>query len=242
MHLGPGESGNVFAMLFSSHAMNGHNRPPPLTILCLVLLSSYSYSKEISSEQLVERQGLKYEINSTIPFTGSVTHSRFFGWTSKRINYKDGKLDGVWEDYYDDIPEEVLQQRSNWRNGVRHGATETYTLNILTNTGVLTERKNYKNGKLNGLYETYSFEECGISSSQICSDSNSSLLKEKRNYKDGKEEGLYEYFHENGQLQVRGNLKDGIKEGVWEFFHENGELLRTETYKEGVLKSRYENG
>ena len=129
----------------------------PLTILCLVLLSSYSYSKEISNEQLVERQGLKYEINSTIPFTGSVTHSRFFGWTSKRINYKDGKLDGVWEDYYDDIPEEVLQQRSNWRNGVRHGATETYTLNIFTNAGVLTERKNYKNGKLNGLYETYSF-------------------------------------------------------------------------------------
>ena len=36
----------------------------------------YSYSKEISSEQLVERQGLKYEINSIIPFTGTVTHSQ----------------------------------------------------------------------------------------------------------------------------------------------------------------------
>ena len=54
-------------------------------ILCLVLLNSYSYSnpsyndrllenikkfmpKEISKKRLVERRGLVYEVNSTIPF------------------------------------------------------------------------------------------------------------------------------------------------------------------------------
>ena len=74
----------------------------------------YSYSKEISSEQLVERQGLKYEINSIIPFTGTVTHSQYFGLTSQRINYKDGKLDGVWEEYQL-LSGEVLQKRSNFK-------------------------------------------------------------------------------------------------------------------------------
>ena len=50
----------------------------------------YSYSKEISSEQLVERQGVIYHPNHT--FTGTVTHSQYFGLTSQRINYKEGKI------------------------------------------------------------------------------------------------------------------------------------------------------
>ena len=53
-------------------------------------------------------------------------------------------------------------------NDIPGEGSETYTLNILTNRGVLTERTNFKNGKQNGLYEIYSFEK-SISPSQICS-------------------------------------------------------------------------
>ena len=132
-------------------------------ILCLVLLNSYSYSnpsyndrllenikkgmpKEISKKRLVERRGLVYEVNSTIPFTGTATDSLIRGWISERINYKDGLLHGVWEEYHNDIKGEVLEHRSTWRNGVLHGVNENYILNISTDKAVLVERKNYKNG------------------------------------------------------------------------------------------------
>ena len=41
-----------------------------LTILCLVLLVSCSPPPEVPDDKLVERQGIKYEVNSDQPFTG----------------------------------------------------------------------------------------------------------------------------------------------------------------------------
>ena len=136
--------------------------------------------------------------------------------------------------------EKSYKKDQTGENGELHGVTETYTLNILTNRGVLTERTNFKNGKQNGLYEIYSFEKCPISPSQICSNSNSSLLKERGNVKDGKKNGLSETFHDNGQLDVRGNYKDGKEEGLWEFFYENGQLDVRGNYKDGKEEGLFE--
>ena len=41
-----------------------------LPILCLLIIASCS--KEINKDQLVERQGIYYEINSQTPFSGRV--------------------------------------------------------------------------------------------------------------------------------------------------------------------------
>ena len=80
-----------------------------LTILCLVLLSVHSYSQEILIDeefsrksglprnQLVERQGIKYEINSTTPFTGSSVVYHDNGQLLSRGNFIDGKLNGLGE-------------------------------------------------------------------------------------------------------------------------------------------------
>ena len=127
-------------------------------ILCLVLLNSYSYSnpsyndrllenikkgmpKEISKKRLVERRGLVYEVNSTIPFTGTATDSLIRGWISERINYKDGLKNAVWEEYHNDIKGQDKQQRSTRRNGVLHGVNENYILNISTDKAVLREKE-----------------------------------------------------------------------------------------------------
>ena len=189
--------------------------------------------KEISKKRLVERRGLVYEVNSTIPFTGTATDSLIRGWISERINYKDGLLHGVWEEYHNDIKGEVLEHRSTWRNGVLHGVAENYILNISTDKAVLIERKNYKNGVPDGRYELYSWEKCRLASSYICSDSNSALLKEIGNYKDGKRNGRIESFHDNGQLAMRGNFKDGKQDGLWMQFWNNGELQMKANYKDG---------
>ena len=64
-----------------------------LTILCLVLLSSYSYSQEVIPEdETVTRRGLVYHQSSTEPFTGVVELFYEYGQLKERENYKDGKL------------------------------------------------------------------------------------------------------------------------------------------------------
>ena len=59
-----------------------------LTILCLVLL--VSCSNEVPDDQLVERQGITYEINSQTPFTGSSVTYHENGQLKKRVDYKKG--------------------------------------------------------------------------------------------------------------------------------------------------------
>ena len=56
-----------------------------LTILCLVFL--VSCSNEVPPSQLVERQRIKYEINSTTPFTGSSVSYHDNGQLKEKINY-----------------------------------------------------------------------------------------------------------------------------------------------------------
>ena len=62
----------------------------------------------------------------------------------------------------------------------------------------------------------------------------------------GKEHGLSEYYHENGQLMIKGNYKDGKKVGLWENYHDNGKLNQKGNFKDGKrdgLKEIYrENG
>ena len=70
-----------------------------LLILCVSLLSSCG-TKELSSDQLVERQGIYYEINSEVPFTGRVIDTNDKGQIESTVSYKDGKLHGLSESYH----------------------------------------------------------------------------------------------------------------------------------------------
>tara|TARA_B100001093_G_C26711360_1_gene963562 strand:+ start:178 stop:477 length:300 start_codon:yes stop_codon:yes gene_type:complete len=74
----------------------------PLLLLFVLLVScSKEVPSEVPSDKLVERQGLKYEINSTTPFSGSTVHYHDNGQLQLRCSYKDGKKDGLWEWYHD---------------------------------------------------------------------------------------------------------------------------------------------
>ena len=117
-----------------------------LTILCLVLLVSCSPPPEVPSNQLVERQGIKYEINSTTPFTGSSVSYHENGQLKKVENYKNGKREGV-ETYFENGQ---LEFRGNYKNGEPDGLGEGFYDN-----GQLWNRENYNNGKLDGLREWF---------------------------------------------------------------------------------------
>ena len=86
-----------------------------LTILCLVLLSSYSYSQEVIPEvETVTKDGLVYHQSSTEPFTGIVEDFHENGQLEVRKNFTDGKQDGLWEFFDEDGN---LTKTLTYRNG-----------------------------------------------------------------------------------------------------------------------------
>jgi|TARA_B110000902_G_scaffold125559_1_gene146538 antitoxin component YwqK of YwqJK toxin-antitoxin module len=156
-----------------------------LIILSLVLLASCS-PKEVPPSDLVERQGIQYEVNSQTPFTGIVVDYYENGQLSSKGNYKDGKKDGLWE-YFDENGQ--LRFKSNYKDGKEDGLQESYYEN-----GQLWTKVNGKDGKEDGLYEKY--HENG-------------QLRIKGNLKDGKLDGLTERYDENGQLKDKICFKNG---------------------------------
>ena len=141
-----------------------------LTILCLVLLSSYSYSEDVSyevpSHRLIENGGVTFEQGSNNPFTGvsieyhengqpeekiyykngrevSTTNFDYYenGQLEVRENFKDGEIvNGLWESYYENGQ---LERRGNIQERKENGLWEYFD-----EDGNQTETKEYKNGEL----------------------------------------------------------------------------------------------
>ena len=109
-----------------------------LTILCLVLL--VSCSNEVPDDQLVERNGVTYQVNSETPFTGSSVGYHENGLLKEKGNFKDGKRDGFQEIYYDNGR---LWVRENHKDGKLDGLVEYFSP-----YGVLNGIEEYKDGRL----------------------------------------------------------------------------------------------
>ena len=118
-----------------------------LTTLLLTLLVLGGCSNEVPSDQLVERGGLIYEVNSQTPFTGSSVDYRGEGQLWHREKYIDGKLNGLSEEYHSNGQ---LQFKENYVDGKSNGAREYYYEN-----GQLKTKGNIKDGKFVGLVERY---------------------------------------------------------------------------------------
>jgi hypothetical protein len=85
-----------------------------LTLLIAMLIAIGGCSKEVPSDQLVERGGLKYEVNSQTPFTGTVVDYHENGQLFYKTNYKDGEFDGLHERYYKNGQ---LWNKENFKDG-----------------------------------------------------------------------------------------------------------------------------
>ena len=113
-----------------------------LTILCLVLLSSYS-EEVVPEVETISQGGLVYHQSSTEPFTGVVELFYENGQLKERENYKDGKPEGFLDHFYENGQ---LWWRGNYKNGQREGLWEEFYEN-----GQPKFRGNYKNGEPEGL-------------------------------------------------------------------------------------------
>ena len=144
-------------------------------LLCIFLLSACAPS-EVPSDKLLERNGIKYEINSQIPFSGVSTDYYENGQLRGKETYKDGVKNGLSEEYYEDGQ---LAAFLGYKDGERNGPTENYY-----ETGQLMHKSYYKDGKDYGLMVSY-FQ--------------NGQLMHKRAYKDGVKNGISEEYDYHGQ-------------------------------------------
>ena len=200
------------------------NKKKSLIAFCLILVLSCSEAYEVHEDKLVERQGIKYEINSTVPFTG-IEIEVFYDGTLYKAEYKDGKKDGFWEKYY-----------SNGNLDFRY---ENYYENGDLSEYVGDSESYYENGQLQSKYKDGRYEsyyENGQLNKKINKDDSYETYYENGQLESKSGKGTFKEYHPNGQLKSSGNLdKSGLKEGVIKEFDENGNFIATKEYKAGNL-------
>ena len=115
--------------------------------LLLIIASCSKEEIEVSEQNLVERNGIIYEINSTTPFDGISLKHHSNGQIELMTSIKDGVKDGSQTLYYQNGQ---LIRSNNYKNGEFHGVQKKFS-----KSGVLEELENYKNGKTHGVQELY---------------------------------------------------------------------------------------
>jgi len=140
-----------------------------------------------------------------------------------KLNYKDGKLDGVCKYYYETGE---LSDKSEYKEGKRHGTRKCYHPN-----GNLQLEANFENDKAVGTIRDY-YE--------------NGQLKGEAEYIDGKMEGVSKSYYENGALSKKENFKNGKSDGVCQGYYDNGDLFYERQYSDGkevnIWKSYYKSG
>ena len=150
-----------------------------LLILSCLLFTSVGWSKDVSYDDLVKREGLYYEKFTREPFTGNVTG----GKQGKIIK---GRPDGEFVEYFENGQ---LKRKGNFKDDKQEGEYLSYYEN-----GQLKIKCNLKDGKEEGEYLEY-YE--------------SGELLYKRYYKQGKKDGLSITYYSNGKLNEQKVYKDG---------------------------------
>ena len=161
---------------------------------------------------LEEKEGLKYEIDSQVPYNGPYEFYHDNGQLQQLGNFIEGKENGPFEFYHDNGQ---LQKLGNLIEGKTNGIWELYYDN-----GQLQERGNYKDNNRNGPFEFYY---------------DNGQLQERGNFIEGKTNGIWEFYYDNGQLQQLGNYKNGIKNGPFEWYYDNGQLQQLGNYKDNNM-------
>ena len=129
-----------------------------LPILFVLIITSCSPPPEVPSDQLVERDGIYYEINSTKPFNGlRITNEEEYGLGLSKDGFTNGLPNGFMEVY--DLSDRLMfrftndlnlvfhengqvKSKSIIKNDMYHGLQESYDIN-----GVLVGQTCWENGE-----------------------------------------------------------------------------------------------
>ena len=170
----------------------------------------------VNYSSLVERQGIKYQVNSSTPFSGNYIM------------------------YMDDNPF-CIDEAGSYRNGKLHGPLEGYE-----GCGVAYSYKtNYRNGLENGKYQQFAEGYLEMEGNVVDDEVDGEWNGYEYGYKTWTEYNdngnlLYylEYsYHQNGQLATKEtfNAEEQLN-GISETYHQNGQLASKVNYSDGVIE------
>ncbi len=215
---------------------------------------------EKTATVLQERNGVFFEPNETVPFTGKLISTFENGQKESEKNFKDGQPDGLmtlWfksgqkkaEGFFKDGKPNGLrtlwfengqkQAEINSKDGKEDGLKTLWFEN-----GQKQAEINSKDGQANGL-TTYWSEDGQKESEGIFKNGQQNGLmtlwfengqkKEEINFKDGQPNGLGATWFKNGQKQEESNFKSGKKDGLTTRWFESGQKEVEAHYKDGKL-------
>jgi antitoxin component YwqK of YwqJK toxin-antitoxin module len=160
--------------------------------------------------------------------------------TPKReINYKDGKLDGLYKEYDENGKITLLLK---YRDG-----------RIMENDDLLDETveikseyddKNriifsgaYRRDKPIGIHRKYDING-EVINSYIYND-NGEKISEGIVDDEGRKKGMWKNFYNTGELKSEGNYENGVKQGKWTYFFKEGNIEQTGEYENGRLNGSW---
>ena len=171
--------------------------------------------KSVNSATLVERQGLKYQVNTNSPFSGRfISYEDEFGFCVLNAgSYKKGLLHGPFEAY--EGCGVAYSLKTAYKNGVEHGTYIEYDEGYLYMEGEMV------NGLAQGKWTGYEYGR--ISWTEDVKDDITMSVTEF-------------YYHDNGQISGVLNY-NGSEElhGVSEEYHQNGQLKQKVEFKNGEM-------
>ena len=135
-----------------------------ILLILVISFSLISYGKLINGKQLECKNGVLYEVDQNIPYTGEIIVYYENGHIKVDENFKDGKANGEVIIYNEN---EKLKSKQNYKDGKLNGESILYDKN-----GCIKFKSNFKDNKLNGEWVAY--------------DKNGHI-KFRQNYKDGEE-------------------------------------------------------
>jgi len=147
--------------------------------------------------------------------------------------YKDGKVHGVWEAYYQD---HTLKTKNFYNNGKSEGEQVSYDVlgKVATifsyRNNVLKLERHYVDGLLYDSIVVPSNKKDIVKTHYTDGKINSEIT-----YSYGQKNGKYvSYFH-NGKISIAGQYLNNDKDGDWLWYHENGKVKYKYHYIEGEI-------
>ena len=139
------------------------------------------------------------------------------GDTLKWENYKNGRLDGVKRQYYEDSSK--IRKVINYKDGLFNGKFVVYNRST-----VIVEDLNYKQGKKHKEIKYYYDD---------------GTLMKLENWSNGVKNGEFKNFYYEQIVMDSENYSEGVPSGLWEAFHPDGTMNRSRLFKKGEVIEEY---
>lgn len=208
-----------------------------IIILFLFTINFYhcSQEKKINESQVRISNGIAYELNQEIAYSGKVISYYESGKLQKVINYLNGTKHGLMITYFEDGKKDT---EINYIKGKKDGLCIYWDKNgnktvevsfkddekdgkyiFWNEKGIITEEGFYKRDEMDSLWLFWN---------------NNGKKIMQGNYKFDKKEGIWTIYDENEYKEEEGNFRNGDKDGIWIFWDENGNK-NTREYENGSI-------